>query len=166
LGDFPGGRWNVFGLLTGDYLRLWSFVGRCRHSRSQCSADASAAAEETKGRGFSRPQAGIAGSLLQAVLEVNPGAIVQVDPKIVSIACAEWQYAGLAGAYRQRTSWLLSRGGESPILKGDCSALTGMRGHEQEPSADCKRCERNTNILTSAMAPNYPTASNRSVRHR
>jgi len=50
---------------------------------------ASAAAKETKGRDFSRPQAGIAGSLLQAVLEVNPGVIVQVDPKIVSIACAE-----------------------------------------------------------------------------
>jgi len=81
------GRWNVFGLLTGDYLHPWLF---CRSAAVMAARSvtliASAAAKETKGRDFSRPQAGIAGSLLQAVLEVNPGAIVQVDPKVVSIA--------------------------------------------------------------------------------
>jgi hypothetical protein len=83
------GRWNVFGLLTGDYPRLRLFVRPPRHAARCVSLTASAAAKETKGRDFSRPQAGIAGSLLQAKHKAHCRAIVQGDRVVVRSICSQ-----------------------------------------------------------------------------
>ena len=95
-GDFPGTQverlWASYrGLPSPLVVRPGAAVIGPR----SVPLTASAAAKETKGRDFSRPQAGIAGSLLQAKLEAkntrveiraaqdrsNDTAVVQLDRK-------------------------------------------------------------------------------------